>query len=382
YTASARNITARGMMGPGVLVTWSPRSGFAYRWGMADRRAARSSMGRVHAYLGRCSASEVVVSRERFGGVTLQGLHGLKVASALARVGELRGVDLDPATYLARGKPRSPMVEGQLGLDLDLPVFDWVEAQAELGLPVVRTAGPRLRVGHLDALRAELHREYPVAVSVTLVLDGGWLGAKHSGVLAEQLRAADRDVSLVLGAPFDPLDSSYKVQGLRRLLRWSSRTGRKLELLRTGPIGIPAIAAGARLAAIGLSTSTRHLGGPVARRADGVTPKRSPQVFVPKLLHWQRGVDLRGTEVTHCGCPACTRAGAGLSRFDVAFDSAVPAAVRAAAREHDSHALAEVVHTVLGAAEPKEELTRLRRDAQELGAAIGVPVPKWLGNWD
>jgi hypothetical protein len=269
-----------------------------------------------------------------------------------------------------------------LGFDLDLPVFDWVTAQAELGLPIVRTAGPRLRVGDMDALKAELHRDYPVPVSVTLVLDGGWLGSKHSGALAEQLRAADRDVSLVLGAPFDPVDSSYKVQGLRRLLRWSARTGRKLELLRTGPIGIPAIAAGAKVAAIGLSSSTRHLGGPVARRTDGVRPKRSPQVFVPRLLHWQRGVDLKGTEVTHCGCAACARAGKGLSRFGVAFDSAVPAAVRTAAQEHDSHALAEIVRSVMGATDPRDELARLRRDAQELAAAIGVPVPTWLGNWE
>jgi hypothetical protein len=346
---------------------------------MADRRSA---IGRVQVYLGKCTAADVVANRERFGGVTLQGVHGLAVAARLARAGELRGVDLDPAAYLARGRAKPPVVEGQLGFDLDLPIFDWVTAQAELGLPIVRTPGPRLRVGQIDLLKAELHRDYPVPVSVTLVLDGGWLGSKHSGVLAEQLRAADRDVSLVLGAPFDPVDSSYKVQGLQRLLRWSSRTGRKLELLRTGPIGIPAIAAGAKVAAIGLSTSTRHLGGPVARRADGVKPKRSPQVFVPKLLHWQRGVDLRGSEMTHCGCAACAKAGKGLSRFGVSFDSSVPAAVRNAAQEHDSHALAEVVRSLQGADDPKDQLARLRKEAQELADAVGVAVPKWLANWE
>jgi hypothetical protein len=347
---------------------------------MADRRA---SLGRVQAYLGRCGAAEALANRDAFGGVTLQGVHGLRIARVLDRAGELKGVDLDPAAYLVRGRAAAPTaVQGQLGFDLDLPVFDWVEAQAELGLPVVRTAGPRLRVGQLDELKAELHRDHPVPVSVTLVLDGGWLGSKHSGVLAEQLRAADRDVSLVLGAPFDPVDSSLKVQGLRRLLRWSSRTGRRLELLRTGPIGIPAVAAGARLAAIGLSSSTRHLGGPVTRRADGVRAKRSPQVFVPRLLHWQRGVDLKGTEITRCSCAACARAGAGLQRFGVAFDSSVPAGVRDAAKEHDLHALAGVVRGVGAAADPREELARLRQDAQDLAEEIGVPVPKWLGNWD
>lgn len=348
---------------------------------MVDRRA-RAGLGRVQAYLGQCSAAEAVANRERFGGVTLQGLHGLRIARSLARAGELTGVDLDPAAYLARGRPRTPVVAGQLGFDLDLPEFDWIEAQAELGLPIVRTPGVRLRAGQVDELKSELHREHLVPVSVTLVLDGGWLGSRHSGVLAEQLRAADRDVSLVLGAPFDPVDSSYKVQGLRRLLRWSNRTGRRLELLRTGPVGIPAIAAGARLAAIGLSTSTRHLGGPVARRADGTRPRRSPQVFVPRLLHWQRGIDLRGSAVTECACAACASAGTGLRRFDVSFDKSVPRPVRAAAAEHDSHALAEVVRAVTGAADPKEELARLRQDAQELAAEVGLPVPKWLLNWD
>jgi hypothetical protein len=350
---------------------------------MASRRVrgGRASLGRVQAYLGRCGTGEAVANRDRFGGVTLQGVSGLRVARVLARAGELTGVDLDPAAYLTRGKARPPVVAGQLGLDLDLPAFDWVEAQAELGLPVVRTSGPRLRVGQLDELKAELDREYPVPVSVTLALDGGWLGSKHSGVLAEQLRAADRDVSLVLGAPFDPVDSSYKVLGLRRLLRWSARTGRSLELLRTGPIGIPAIATGASLAAIGLSSSTRHLGGPVARRADGVRPKRSPQVFVPRLLHWQRGIDLKAG-LTDCGCAACARAGSGLQRFDVAYDTTVPADIRAAAREHDSLALAEVMHTVRAATDPEDELAKLRQDARDLAAEVDLAVPKWLGAWD
>jgi hypothetical protein len=334
---------------------------------------AARSLGRVQPYLGRCSLADALTNRERFGGVTLQGLSGLTVARKLAAANALTGVDLDPAAYLARGAaPKPPVVEGQLGLDLDLPVFDWVEAQAELGLAVVRTPGTRLRAGDLDALKAELDRDYRTPVSVSLVLDGGWLGSKHSGALAEAVRAADRDISLVLSAPIDPVNSSYKVHALQRLLRWSSRTSRKLELLRTGPVGIPAIAAGASLAAIGLSSSTRHLGGPIARRADGVRPKRSPQVFVPQLLSWLRA----------CDCGACTSAGGGLERFDVAFDSSVPAAIRAAARDHDSHSLAEVITSVRTAPDPKGELTRLRTQAHDLAADLGLAVPKWLGNWD
>ena len=340
-----------------------------------------ASLGRVQPYLGRCGLADALAHRERFGGVTLQGVSGLAVARKLANAGALSGVDLDPAAYLARGQaPKPPVVAGQLGFDLDLPEFDWVREQAELGLRVVRTPGNRLRAGRLDDLKAELDRDHGVPVSVTLVLDGGWLGSKHSGALAEAVRAADRDISLVLSAPIDPVNSSYKVYALQRLLRWSVRTGRRLELLRTGPVGLPAIAAGASLAAIGLSSSTRPLGGPIARRADGVRPKRSPQVFVPRLLTWLRGVDVKRGELRACSCTAS--AGRGLGRFDVAYEKSVPAPVQAAARDHDSHALAQVIDAVTGSSDPRGELARRRQEAQELAADLGLVVPKWLGNWD
>jgi hypothetical protein len=104
-------------------------------------------------------------------------------------------------------------------------------------------------------------------------------------------------------------------------------------------------------------------------------------VFVPRLLNWQRGVDLKAG-LTDCGCAACARAGTGLGRFEVAYDSTVPAAVRAAAREHDSNALADVMRTVMAAADPGSELVRLREDARELAAEVDLAVPKWLGHWD
>jgi hypothetical protein len=71
-----------------------------------------------------------------------------------------------------------------------------------------------------------------------------------------------------------------------------------------------------------------------------------------------------------------------LSRFDVSFDSAVPTAVRNAAQEHDSHALADLVQSVMGASDPKDKLARLRTEAQELAGELGMPVPRWLGSWD
>ena len=268
---------------------------------MADRRAGAPRSGACRCTSGGAVPPRSSANRERFGGVTLQGLHGLAVAPRLARVGELRGVDLDPAAYLARGKAKPPVVEGQLGFDLDLPVFDWVSRAGRAR--VARRAhrrGPGCGSGSSTSSRPSCTATIPCPCpsrSCSTVAGSGPSTVACSPSSCGPPTGTSRSCS---GRRSTRVDSSYKVQGLRRLLRWSTRTGRKLELLRTGPIGIPAVAAGAKVAAIGLSSSTRHLGGPVARRADGVKPKRSPQVFVPKLLHWQRGIDLRGTEVTHC----------------------------------------------------------------------------------
>jgi hypothetical protein len=66
----------------------------------------------------------------------------------------------------------------------------------------------------------------------------------------------------------------------------------------------------------------------------------------------------------------------------VAYDASVPATMRAAAQEHDSHALAEVVQAVMAAPDPEAELARLRQDARELAAEVDLTVPRWLGGWD
>lgn len=353
-----------------------------------DVTVPRVEVGQVRAYLGRSHVDEVLRYRERFGAVTLQGLGGLKIARALYRMGDLWGVDLDPAGYRARPAKAS----NQLALPgLDCAPFDWVTAQAELELPVVRTTGPRIRVGRLDDLRAELGRSYPVDVSVVVALDGGWLGRRHIDTLAEELQSADRDISLVFAAPFDPLNTSQKVEALRRLLRWASDSRRNLELLRTDLVGLPAVMEGASVAAIGLGTSTRHLGTPFVRqqRDDYRRRQRSPLVFVPRLLHWQRANILgalapwNGAGVTNCDCPACQRDGQDLLRFN-APDGSYPDP-----RDHDAEALSHLIRQILTAQNPAAELKhrrvnaafRARSVASSLNVNLDLP-PTWLDAWD
>jgi hypothetical protein len=271
--------------------------------------------------------------------------------------------------------------------------FDWVAAQAELGLPVIRTAGTRVRVGRIDDLRAELDREYPVEVTVVLALDTGWLGRRHIDSLEEALRAVDRDVSVVFAAPFNPVDTLRKIEALRRLLRWAADTHRTLELLRTDLTGLPAVLEGATVAAIGFSTSTRHLGVPfAARQREAVNRRRrSPLVFVPRLLHWQRASILGGLAqwdgagVTFCDCAVCVRSGRDLLRF------AAPAGggpVDDEVREHDELALAGAVRQIMAAENPAAELKfrrinavhRAKSVASSLGVQLDAP-PAWLDSW-
>lgn len=359
--------------------------------------------GEPRAYLGRTQLPDVLALRAEFGAVTLQGADGLRIARALARMDDLHGVDLDPATY--RDRPASAPKVGstparkadQLALPgMDFPALDWITTQIDLGLPVVRTAGQRIKVGRVEELRAELDRDYPVPVSVVLALDSGWLGAKHVASLTEELRRADRDVSLVFAAPFDPLNSVPRVSALRGLLRWGADAGRSVELLRTDLAGLPAVLEGAAMAAIGLITSTRHLGMPLAgqRRADYTKRQRSPLVFVPRLMHWQRASVLgalarwHGAGVTHCECAACMYAGRGLLRFADA-DHLTPTELGRAVREHDALALSALIRQIMTAADPSSELRHRRRNAAERAVAVStsldvplVPPPAWLSGWD
>jgi hypothetical protein len=353
----------------------------------------RTALGRTQAYLGRCHIRDVLRCRERFGAVTLQGLVGLKIARYLARAGDLWGVDLDPAVY--RNRPAQP--SNQLALPgVECSPFDWVAAQLELGLPVVRTAGARIRVGRIDDLRAELGREYPVDVTVVLALDAGWLGRRHVDSLDNELKAADRDVALLFAAPFNPVDTISKIEALRRLLRWASDAHRELELLRTDLTALPAVTEGATVAAIGFSTSTRHVGVPFAARQREAynRRKRSPLVFVPRLLHWQRANILGalapwdGAGLTHCDCQVCARSGYDLLRFDVP-GIGLPVELESELRDHDELALTKIIKEIVTADNPAAELKFRRLNAvqraKSIASSLRVPLdapPAWLDAWD
>lgn len=342
-------------------------------------------VGRTQAYLGRCRVEDVLRARERFGGVTLQGAGGFRIANVLDRVGELHDVDLDPAVYRARPAKQSD----QLTLPgMELGPFDWVGAQVELGLPVVRTPGIRIKLNRLDDLKEELNREYAAEVTVVLALDAGWLGPRHIQSLEHELKVADRDVSLAFASVASPLDTVRRIDGLRRLLRWAADSKRALELLRTDLSGLPAVIEGASVIAIGLGASTRRVSVPLKRNGTAA-PRKSPWVFVPRLLDWQRADVLGalgpwdGAGLTHCECAVCEGAGQDLRRFQGRADAADEI------RRHDELALGSVIREILGAEDPNRELKfrrvnavqRAKAVASSLDVELAAPA-KWLDSWE
>jgi hypothetical protein len=301
-------------------------------------------------------------------------------------------VSLDPADY--RKAPSTIFAKDTIP-GLETPEFDWIAAQVRLGMPIVRTSSPRIRVGRLDEVKVELSKSYCVPVSVVLALDCGWLGKRHIGSLIKELESADRDVSLVFSAPFDPLDTSRTVAGLRQLLAWALASGRKVELLRTDLAALPAVLEGAAVGAIGLSTTTRHLGQPLTskQRKEYEHRQVSPLIFVPRLLHWQRGSHLgalspwRGAGVTDCDCTVCQAANDDLLRFTSTYES-IPVNVQQELHDHCAHALSMIVRCVMESENPAANLANLQAEALSrarfITASLKVhldPPPAWISSW-
>lgn len=359
-----------------------------------DQPALRTGLDQVKVYLGETSVEEVGRCRALFGGVILQGVPGLRLATLLSRMGDLHGIEIDPAQYL---KPADAEVSQNPSLALDVQPRDLVRWQHDLGLPVVRTAGRRIRVGRFDDLRAALGACFDFDVSVVLPLDGGWFGARHIETLHAELVAANRDISLVLADSFDPLKGAGRIAGFRRIVSWAAAAGRRLDLLRTDLAGIPAVIDGVTSAAIGLGASTRHYGLPLPpnQREDYESRQHSPLVFVPKLMHWQRGHVLGALDpwrseidLAACSCAACVAAGDGLLRFDMQYRTQPPE-VRKALKAHTMHAVHDLVESLRSAEDPRLALKERRRHAVDLTRSVkqrtGVHLeapPTWITSWD
>lgn len=223
-------------------------------------------------------------------------------------------------------------------------------------------------------------------------LDSWWLRGGLR-VLLDRVRVCDDSLAFALAACFDPLAETGAVDGLRALVDLASDGGRRVELLRADLAAIGFVAAGGTWGAIGTSTSTRHHGLLLGRRAgqDYQCRHCSPYVFVPALLSWHRGVELGaltpfgGAGITRCDCPVCE--GGDLLRFDRSWPGQVPAEVRDEAQAHDLHSCSTLARRVLTDADPGAAWTQERRSAANVSGGIAavhkvqLPVPPSISAW-
>jgi hypothetical protein len=312
-----------------------------------DVRPGVTRVGTVGAYTTGSDLELVRHVRGIVGRVTVCGKPGLRALASLAKADDLYGVDLDPAGYLGRDSGQG-----------ELFGIAWEAEQRRLALPVVRSAG--VFVNKAD--HGSLKKAFSVAVDPGTVrvvsLHGRWLERGCSRDLLHCVKGCDDQLAFVLAEQFDPLAHPGSVDGLCALLNTAGAGGRWVELLRTDATGVAFAALGGSLGAVGLSTTTRHHGLPLGKRAGKEYKRRRsvPYVFVRPLLSWQKGTALGaltpfgGAGITDCDCDACM--GRDLRRFDREWPGVVPPGIRADAREHDLQTWMALANDVLGAADP------------------------------
>jgi hypothetical protein len=338
-------------------------------------------VGTVGGYVGGRNVEVARQVRRLAGHVTVSGTAGLVVLAALARDGDLAGVDLDPAGYLQRDSP--PTLFG----------IDWVGRQRELGLPVLRSEGRFVRRDDGAGLREAMTAPVGPDVVRVVSLEHQWLRPPRVAELTAAVRNCDEPLAFVLAAAMDPLAAGGALDGLRALLAAATDGGRRVEFLRSDVATIPLVAHGAAHGAIGTGTTVRHHSLPLGARAGRAhdARQRSPLVFVPRLLSWQYGDTLGalapfgGAGVTGCDCAGC--GGRDLLRFDRSWPTAVPATVRAEAAAHDVDSWRRLAAEVLGAADPARAWAQACDGAGRTAAAlastyrVALKVPRSVTGW-
>lgn len=261
------------------------------------------------------------------GGLVLPGQRGRHLARRLVRDRGYTGrVWLDAIRYLRRSEDGPAPRRQQQSL-----IDEWLLVQQDLGVAELLTAPDRvLAGGDVGALARLLNDdEWPVDSRVVLPLDAGWL-SQHADRLCAEIDRAGRPVAVAFRDSFDPLASLPRVRGLVAL----AHPARNIMLLRADCSAVGALAFGIRSAAVGVSTYTRHIPGPVPRRdADAPPVPRGTDVYVPALGAHHRAATLQMMEaigsaelrgLDRCGCGPCC--GRSLTRLAYRVD---PAAGRA-----------------------------------------------------
>ncbi|MET8140832.1 hypothetical protein ABZU32_11035 [Sphaerisporangium sp. NPDC005288] len=205
------------------------------------------------------------------GGLVVSGAGALTAASAGAR-GTTRPVLVDRRRYAGKNRP-----PGTVRFDIS-----WIEGQRDLNTATVLTDSGYVGKGDHAALAAILEQTTRAGdnVCAVLPLHLSWLanpGVKH---LIVEVNHHEVPVALVLEYGSDPLGTQYAVTGLKHLL---SQARVPVSLLCTDISGLGAMAYGAAWAAVGVTSSLRHL-YPASGTGPPFRALRPRHAIVPRLM--------------------------------------------------------------------------------------------------
>ena len=292
------------------------------------------------------STRSALAHLDRVGRAVLRGRQGFALGRWLRNHGFNGPLWLDLARY--EGSQADTLFDDErLAWQLELEVHEVLSPGRLVRTP--DQLGPALAQQSRWLDRAGGHR-------IVLAL-GRELVADHAGPLSEWLAAAPYPLAITLEDTDYPFDRAGVVPGVARLLQVVD----DVYLLRTDLGAIGAVAAGARLGAIGTAPRVRRVKRKPERAPRG-GPGPAPSVFVDDLLCFRLGtyLDEWPAEATvRCHRPCCD--GRPLRRF-TGFHLAEEA------QRHNLHGVADTAHLVLRL--PREE--RLAAFGELCRSAIGA----------
>ena len=261
---------------------------------------------------------------------------------------------------------------------------EWAKTQDALGLPYILTDSGFIEQGELDQLRSVLSQAVAIQklvktpVVAVLALAHTWL-TERSEELRTEIEMHGVRVALAIEHTNDPFGSQKAVRGLIHVLR-SSAT---IWVMRTDLSAIGALAVGAEHAAIGTTTSLRHI-YPSGKPGGPNNKSEWPSVLMQRGLVWKtldRIKDLGATfpDETMWLCNDCGTCHG--RRMDVAIHSDEDAI------NHNNEVVLAILSDVLGSPDPVETWRQKCSSAQfsiaDIESTTGrtFRTPGFLGAW-
>lgn len=311
------------------------------------------------------------------GGAIVSGKRGARLAA------QVKGVLIDPAVYVPKGKPEPD--------DLFGDYHEWLTRQQSADVPLVLTDTPRIPKHDRTALRRALARWETVdePTMVVLPVEPWWIKDGLS-LLTQEVRAAGRPVGLVLLHRFNGLDAAGAISGLLTFVAAVEPV--PVVLLRCDISAVGAVSYGAFAGFVGCSSTTRH--GPLPMRQpersdDDDGPDNSPGVLVPALHDYFKASKLpafargRHADILRCDDRACS--GRSLLEISQQSETNLPSA-RLLAHRHNVASTERIAERVLSAAEPQDTWWEICRSGANLTASLAesgitLPTSRWLRQW-